>query len=837
MRTMNICKRISAFGAALLLTLLCASCGANGRQTDLSELRKEAVSYTALGEKGTLSPTADQLEGKKLAQENDWLALYYEEKTAYVSLFDKRTGLWWCSNPNEASTPASRSQLSISTITSQGIVKQYTSYTDSLSRNQVSYEVKNGLTVSYLFGNPKPDLSSVPEKLTEERMAALQERVVTAGASKNLLTRRYILANGIWTRKDNLTADQAKKLRELFEQIGYTAEELVEDNAATGAGGATQEDDSFTIPLTYTLEGDSLRVYVAGDKLQYPADALITSLDVLEYFGCMKQGENGWFFIPDGSGALVDTTAGGSTGSVSLPLYGRDETLPQNGYSPLGEDCLLPVFGISRETGGVLAIIEDNEAVASIDVVKPGYVDDYTTVSAAFTLNATQNIGLSTDSISKFYITAETRYAGDTALRFVFLADEDNTYAGMADIYRDYLDLSGERTLQETSGSLPFFLETVGAIETQVSTLGFVHDTLVPLTTYEDNRLLIEALRERGVDRVALILKGWMNGGEDPELADQAELMRVLGGKKQFASLLNWASENNVGVYPQVLLNTFSANEGLMAQNTYAARSLDSKKSACALYDLVSGSAQTEGRRYILSPTWQRFVGSALSDSLTDIGLSGVNLGDIATTVYSDYNEDSEALRQTARLSAAQLVAEYAKKLPELMLTAPNELTARYSRLYTDVPKSSASLSLSTRSVPFYQMVYHGYATYSFTAMNYDADMTRSLLKCAEYGGAPKFQFVAREDERLSFADDAAYYASYYERWLDSAGEAYTFLNDLLAPVQNARMIDHAVLAEEVYRTDYDNGMSIYVNYTDASVTVEGVTIAAQSAVRKEGAR
>lgn len=836
MRQMNILKRIGAVCTALLLTVLCASCGADSRRTNMNDIVKEKLSYTALRSKGTLSPTDTEIAGKKLAQQNDWLALYYEESTAAVSVFDKRTGLWWHSNPDDPENPASRSQLSISTISSQGVVKQYTSYADSLSRGQVSFETGEGLTVSYTFGNPKPDLSSVPEKLTDERHKALMERAVVAGGDKTLLTRRYIQKDGIWIRKDNLTADQSKKLRKLFELIDYTAEELAEDNAAAGTSGTSLKDDSFMIPLTYLLEGDSLRVYISGEQIRYPTDSLITSLEVLEYFGALKENTEGWIFIPDGSGALVDTSARmGTTGSVSLPLYGRDDTLPQTGYSPLGEDCLLPVFGFSRTGGGMLAVIEDNEAIASIQVVKPGYVDSYATASTAFALNATQNVGLSSDSISKFYITAETRYAGDTALRYVFLEKEDATYSGMAGIYRDYLDLSGERTLQSAQESLPFFLETVGAIDTEVSTLGFVHDTLVPLTTYEDNITLIEQLQERGIEQVNLILTGWMNGGSDPGLPDKTELIRVLGGKKKFAALCEWAENSNVRLYPQVLLNTFSASEGLTVQNTYASRALDNKKSYRALYDVATGSALATGQRYLLSPTWQRSLGKQLCTSLKKAGLTGVNLGDIATTVYSDYGESSEALRQTARISAAELVAEYADALPDLMLTAPNDLTARYSHVYTDVPKSSASLSMAYCSVPFYQMVFHGYASYSFTAMNYDADFTRSLLKCAEYGSCPKFQFVAREDDRLTFVDDAAYYASYYKRWMDSAAEAYAFLNELLTPVQNARMINHVCISDGVYRTEYDNNCSIYVNFNDAPVTVDGVTISAQNAVRKGG--
>lgn len=836
----NTKKRFGALLAAVLLMLtLLAGCAPAGDPTDLSDLKKAPIDYKPMGDKGTLTPAAADIEGKKLAQENDYLALYYAEETAAVSVFDKRTGEWWHSNPADGEMAAAKSQITVNTISSAGVIGQFTSFADSLQKNQVTFEVKDGLHVTYVFGTPRPDLSSVPYGFTLTRYNELVARAKAVGANDSLLKRRFVQNGDRFTRKPNLPVKQAKELAELFAAIDYTEEELRQDNEESGVTLEEEPDNSFTIPLHYVLEGDSMRVYVAGTEIDYPEDALITSMDVLEYFGAMKKGnKTDWFLIPDGSGALVNADVrSGSTGQVSLPLFGREEALPQSGYSPLGEKCLLPLFGLHRENGGVLTVIEDSEAIARLDVVKPGFVDNFGTVSIGFELNATQNIGLATDSISKFYITSETLYEGDAAMRYIFLSKEKADYSGMASVYRNYLDLSGERAKLSGEAELPMFLETIGAIDTEISTLGFVHETLVPMTTYEDNVTLIKLLKEKGVDRIELSLAGWMNGGENPTLANEIDLIRVLGGKEGFQNLLNYAKDNNVGVYPQVKLNTFSPDESLSVINNLSSRNLASKKSSVAGYDVVTSSSIGKGMRYLLSPAYLK---SVVSDLMVDVkaqNITGLNVTDLGKTAYSDFNEDNEVTREASRLQAAAVIKDMASQLTGgVMLTSPNELAARHSQLFTDVPKSSSSLSLAFASVPFYQMVYHGYANYSFTAINYDADFNRALLKCAEYGGCPKFQFIFREDDRLSFDDDADYYAAYYERWLDSAAESYTFLEDLLEPVQNAVMVNHTSLATEVYRTDYDNGMSIFVNYSDADFTLEdGTVIKAASAMRKEG--
>ncbi len=832
-------KRFGALLAAVLLMLtLLAGCSPAEMTTDLGNLKKAPVQYKPLSEKGTLQPEAAAVEGKKLVQENDYLALYYVPETAYVSVFDKRTGEWWHSNPENGETAASKSQIAVTTITSDGVVGQFTSYTDALQKEQVTFEKKNGLKVTYTFGTPRPDLSTIPYGFTAARFDELTARAKAAGADSSLLRRRFAKQGDIFTRK-TIEIRDAQKLIDLFAAIGYTEEERIADNESVDFIPEEDPDNSFTIPLQYVLQDDSLRVFVVSTEIDYPEDALITSMDVLEYFGSLEKGnKTDWFLIPDGSGALVNADErSGSTGSVSLPLYGREEALSQEGYNPLGEKCLLPLFGLHRENGGVLTVIEDSEAIAHVDVVKPGFVDNFGTVSVGFALNATQNIGLATDSISKFYITSETKYEGEAALRYIFLPKEKASYAGMANTYRNYLDLSGERVRLSGKAELPLFLETIGAIDTEISTLGYVHETLVAMTTYEDNIALVKLLKEKGIDRIELSLAGWMNGGENPTLANEIDLIRVLGGQDGFDALVKYAAENNVGLYPQVMLNTFSHNESLSVLNNLSTRALDSKKSSISGYDIVTGGAILKGTRYMLSPVYLKSVVSDLLVDVKEQNLTGLAVTDLGRTAYGDFNEDNEVTREASRLQAAEVIKDMASQLSGgVMLTSPNELAARHSQLFTDVPKSSSSLSLAYASVPFYQMVYHGYANYSFTAINYDADFTRALLKCAEYGGCPKFQFIFREDDRLSFDDDAAYYAAYYERWLDSAAESYTFLKDLLEPVQNALMVNHVTLASEVYRTDYDNGVSIFVNYSNVDYTAEdGTVVAAKSAIRKEG--
>lgn len=824
------CSAVS-LASALIITL--SGCG-NTAANKNNHLIKGRVSYKTIQASEELLPApADAADWTKAA-ENEYLTLYYREDTAAVRVFDKRSGSIWNSNPVDGETSnAAASQLTLSTVNAKGVIKNYTSYSDSLIKGQVDFECDGALTVTYTFGNKKPDLSGIPSRLTDKRFAELQRRVEAANGNTKLLERRYIKGDdGVWTRKANLTADQSKKLRELFEKINYTAEEAVADEKS---GGTSEEKStSFSVPLKYSLEEDSLLVSISGKDTVYPDGEIITSLNVLGYFGSVKTNENGYFFVPDGSGALVDTTVRDSE-TYSLKVYGIDYTLPIERESGNSEPNLMPVFGISRKNDGLFAIIEDNDAVASINISKAGNIDEYNTVSASFAVDPTENIGLSTDSVSKFYVTSESRYAGDTVIRYIFLDGEHRSYSGMAEVYRNYLDTVNGRKRLDKGGSVSLFIETVGAVKGKASTLGFVHEKNIALTSFNDDASIIEDMNNAGIKNVRLILSGWMNGGEEQCLADRAKAVTALGGKSGLLKLLRHASSLNCSVYPEILLNTFSNNDSVITKNIYASETLGSEKSKRGVYDKLTGnSVSADSGRYLLSPSKQESVSDSLIRSLNKISVNGVLIADLSSTVYSDYKSKNEILRQASLLQSEKIVSRFSGKSDDLMLTAPNVYTAPYSKIYTDVPMSSGSYRALKCSVPFYQMVFHGYSEYSSEPLNYTADFETNLLKCAEYGASPKFRFIYNDTENLSPGEQTQYYAASYSRWRDTAIDAYKQLDALLGSVRNSVILEHKELSDGVYLTVYDNGTSIFVNYNDTEQTVNGVKVPSMTAIKKE---
>ena len=51
----------------------------------------------------------------------------------------------------------------------------------------------------------------------------------------------------------------------------------------------------------------------------------------------------------------------------------------------------------------------------------------------------------------------------------------------------------------------------------------------------------------------------------------------------------------------------------------------------------------------------------------------------------------------------------------------------------------------------------------------------------------------------------------------------------LLEKIYDKTIVDHKEVKKNVTLTEYDNGVKVYVNYTDADVTVDGIKVSAKN--------
>lgn len=647
---------------------------------------------------------------------------------------------------------------------------------------------------------------AVPSDGTHESSAAAFGATVTSGGKIYQLN-----------TQDNSAAFGAASYTIAGEALTVTY--IMADSAATAAKTQDQlaeGDIWFSFTANYSLVYGSLIVEIDCSSIATAPGLSVLELDVLSHFGASSSAQAGDFMlVPDGSGAIIHTDSTEALAEpVGLRVYGSDPAV-NNVEEP---SAMMGIFGMKQGDSAFCALIEEGDSVARIRAEKSDGTGSFNRVWPSFILTDTSiPVGRETEEA---VAVSDRQYTGQIRLCYRFLSDSNASYAGMAIACREQLirDGSLSNSNVDESEALPFVLTTVGYSN--------LWEGSAKLTTYAQAQDMVQQLKAKGVDNIALRYMGALSGGYAQKDLSDVSFMPSLGGKGDFEDLMDYMDAQNLHLYLDINILTASARVSGMSKANG-----------------VNGSDITANLTNLLTPTlgWKTYQTNALKfdksrKSLSDF-LSWMeeypqlefSVNDAGSLLYSDYARDD-----ADRAALVEQVATQMERVAygrSLMLDNGNLYTLKHADIIANLPLgSSYAESEAYESVPFVQMLLHGTVEYTGKPLNLtDPDaLQESLLRSVEFGACPSYLWVyslpeefASESERLV-----------YEQSINDAVKFYVEVNDALADLRGSRMTDHQELSEGVYMTEYDSSSLVYVNYTGADVTVDGVTVPAGGFIR-----
>lgn len=831
--------------AALLVPLLLlTACSAPDTRLENPET---AADVLPLGEELTAGP------GDTTVAQQGPFTLFVNGDFLNIGVRDARTGRVWSTNQPDPETDSVALSDTLDLLKAQFQLEYYdvngnwgtmNSYTDCVANGQYTlYAVENGLAVHYVFGNLQRTVDDVPSKMTDSRF---REKLLQylSEEEQALLTGeyyRYYESENMWSlmsRGRNNYTD----ILDMMDKAGYTAEDLAEDNRMFGLSVTSAARIGFEITVYYTLSERGLTVEIPASLVEYSEDYPLYSISFLPNFGSQRvsdENRDGFLLVPDGSGALLRFDSQVSPSYYyEAPVYGYDEVVSLNANSNniCSEQITLPVYGISDGASGFLAYISDAAANAKITASRAGRSSEQYTVYPTFSFIHMDYVTITGSSAAtKTPVFQTTPYEGSLKVEYLILED-GGSYAQMAAAFRTYLEEAGVLTpLESAQPAIPFYLETVGGAEGPKDFLGIAYTGVVAATTYEQNTAILEALQSRGVQNVKLRLLGWYNGGMYPDYPAKVKLISSLGGRSGFNRLLDYCSEEGIGLYPDVRL--LSGGDGNGFRKSQAARTLDSRyvqavdRMSQALDDVWYSS-------WAYAPLRLESLAESFLSAYGTFGLSTLSLSDNGRRLYADYNDTLD--RSYDRASAQRYVVRQntvlSEKLDGVMLTTGNLYALPIASHVVDVAADHSWFLAEDESVPFLQMVLHGRVALGSKPINLEADVQRLILRCAEYGMYPNFQLCYASTTLLSETAYSENFSACYLDWVDTAADAWQRLNSVLADVQTSAIVGHTALSDTLFCTAYENGTSVYVNYGNEDAAVDGLTIPAGSfRMKKEG--
>ena len=818
----------------------------NGYQNELS-----SYSYEEGGEFQAISETKSDVADMVLAAENDTLKLYVNTSSGAVAVVDKRNGNITYSNPTDADEDSIASGTNKDYLKSQLIVDYFNttrtqgtfdSYSYCAERGQLEVEsIANGVRFLYTMGDLSSETGIVPQYISADTLEKVMERMSEEGRTftKKKYTESKVADNYYELLESAVKgASQLRKLNNYFTEAGFTEEEYIAEMEGSGVEGLIPI--SFEIPLEYRLNGDAVDVSIPLSEVKENGGGSIFRIQMLRYFGAAGTEEEGYMLVPNGSGSLINFNNGKTgTSPYSEYVYGLDPLSAEYTVRENTTDTKLALYGIFRKDSAVFATIEDGASYALLSAYVSGKVNEYNFVYPTFVVRGNDKLSMfgTTGNEADIPIVETNHYDANLTVKYTMLTEENADYSSAANYYRDRLVREGKLTAEETTGDdLKFYYDVLGGVGMTKFFLGTQYQGMYPMTTFEEAENIYTDLYDSGITKQVMNFQGWMNRGYYHDVANKIKIPHALGGKSDLEALSSRMAADGNTFYADVAFQkvTFISKRYSYGNETsryYGAGYV-------AEFGLVnpatlrqtSGLGYEENHYYLISPKFLHRYTDAFVKKIGKYDIGGISLRDLGNELHSDKKRTHIIDREAALDVVTAALGDMKDTGKSILLNAGNDYAFGYADDMINVPLSSNDYYIIDETVPFYEMLIHGYIDYAGSVINLSDTYEKSdiVLNLVENGAAPHFMFSWESSSDIKTTALNRFYSTSYENWKDDAVAIYNEVNGALKYVTGAAMIKHETLDSGVKAVTYSNGVVIYINTGNADKTVNGVTVPAK---------
>lgn len=582
----------------------------------------------------------------------------------------------------------------------------------------------------------------------------------------------------------------------------------------------------FVIPVKYTLAEDSLRVHAdtsdfEENRREEGENMVLLELSLLPNMLTAGSMENGYYIIPDGSGAVINFN-NGRTGSrsYSSKVYGSDITsVPL--YKPENtEKVYLPVYASVKETGnGMLAVIHEGDGNVLIQSSVSGLSkSSYNTCSSRFILRNTDTYYMNSEPLTVF----EDDEIGTSSMevRFYPLCENELDYADVAGVYRQYL--IDEKKVTQTGNTLPLSIALYGGVQKKEPFLGIPVTRKKAVTSFKQVREIVSELAEDGTDSMKITLDNWTDAGIEGKVDYKAKPSSVLGSPGEFKDMVKYFEDNGIGFYPVVNNTTFKSGNGYHSFSDTAMRA-SGQYSKQISYNPAYGTRDgMKASLSLLSPSVFDSLFKKISSGYSGNSLSGICPGDISSVLYGDYGKKHIERSESAGL-IREGMAEFRENIGSVLTSEANAYVFGLTDYISEVPLCSGGYDIFDEDIPFYQIAVHGLIPYSSTAVNGAENPDELILKAAAAGSGLHFDMVGTEISELKDTEyDGLFYAD-SSAWTEKASAGYRFIKDVLSGTADEYITGYSQKGE-VIETEYSNGTVVTVNLEEKTAKVDEKT-------------
>lgn len=580
------------------------------------------------------------------------------------------------------------------------------------------------------------------------------------------------------------------------------------------------------IPVQLRIQDDYIETAIIDSGIAEEGKESLLWLRLYPFFSA-EQSEGvseGYLFIPDGSGALINFQKQQTaiTQLYQERIYGSDSVFINNPSSRYYAQ--MPVFGMKKDDKAFLAIAVGGEVYADILASPAGVYSNYNWIGTQqyyrmkYRQITNQAKGTGFDTYTK-----DSRFHDDRVIRYYLLDKDQADYAGMASRYRQYLmEEKGLERVTPSKRDIPMYVSFLGA-DTQP---GLIADRYVKATTFSEAMQMLQELYGLGVSNMHVTYMGWQKGGFSA-MGGYLGVDRRIGGKEGLRNFVEFAHSLDIPVHLEINYGFNNTRANGFVARYHATRDLSG---TIWSFQLDNGDEMYEvSKKFILES-----VKKDIHD-LKNLGIDGLLIGGVGSYVHTDYNTQYGGMRSEVMATDQEIIRTVKEHIDALQLQRPAFYALEHVDLLNWMNDDYSYDLFSARAVPFAQIALHGLIPYTSVPENLREQYDRDFLRDIEYGAYPSFEFTKAKSSDLSAV--YLYWSpnSNFDDWKADAVEQYQLYNEVFADLQDQFIIDHKQVLEDVYVTVYEDGTRIYVNYNPVDRKAEGHNVPAMGYIVVEG--
>lgn len=596
----------------------------------------------------------------------------------------------------------------------------------------------------------------------------------------------------------------------------------------------------FTVPVEYTINEDSFDIRVIPAHISQGKEYKVSSIQVAPFLCSVENNaKDSWLFIPDGSGAIVEPFTSDTLGVFGkTEVYGHDLTTQLYGSSNKTQQIHMPVYAVKKGNNALLAVIDSSANAASISWELGSNTFGCSTVYPTFRLRGTNLISrpdnfISITTLAEINIFTDGILKNEIRVKYYPLSNDDANIAGVANQYRNYLTNKGLLNKSESKEKNAAIKYIGGTVQPEFI-LGIPSTKLFALTDTEAVETMTNELTQSIGNNITVDLVGFGKSGVDVgEVAGGFKTASSLGGNRGMSKLNKNLSELGVNSYMDFDLITFNKSGNGFNKNSSAVYD-GGQLVTYTSFDNVS-HIRNDDRFYVLSRENLLLAAEKLIKKSEKMGLSGIALGSVSNTSYSDHASQEYYVRGKIEEDVNKIFESAKKAGYKTLSSSANIYSAVSSDEIIDTPIYSSGYSFTSYDVPFYQMVLKGYIPMSSISINLCTNQKDALLRCVSSGIAPSYTLIENYDNELVTSSHSFIHSSLYSSNKEQIISEVNSISDYLKSVEGAEITEFSKIDEDVYLTRFNNDIFVVVNYSDSDVETQFGNISAKNFISGRG--